>query len=97
FITHSFGKLLFRSKHFNPVPILITNAGLGSLRNPGDHTGIDVSDFRKGYFESGLVIDKILNLGVAGLGIGGFYRYGPYSFSTFKQNAALKIAVSFAF
>lgn len=97
FITHSFGKLLFRSKHFNPVPILITNAGLGSLRNPGDHIGIDVSDFRKGYFESGLVIDKILNLGVAGLGIGGFYRYGPYSFSTFKQNAALKIAVSFAF
>lgn len=97
FLSHNFGRLLFRSKHFNPVPVLVTGAGFGSLRNPSDHIGIDAKDFRKGYFESGLVIDKLLNIGVAGLGLGGFYRYGPYSLGTFKENAALKFAVSFAF
>lgn len=97
FLTHNFGKLLFRSKHFNPVPILVTNVGVGSLRNPDDHTNVDAKDFRKGYFESGLVIDKLLNMGVAGVGIGGFFRYGSYSLNSFKENAALKIAVSFVF
>jgi hypothetical protein len=97
FLTHNFGKLLFRSKHFNPVPVLVTNAGYGSLRNAGDHIGLTVKDFRKGYYESGLVIDKMLNMGVAGIGIGGFYRYGPYSLATVKENIALKIAVSFVF
>jgi len=97
FLTHDFGKLLFRSKHFNPVPILVTNIGFGSLGNSSEHNKMNVSDFRRGYFESGLVIDKLINLGVTGLGIGAFYRYGPYSFNSFRENLALKIAISFVF
>jgi hypothetical protein len=97
FLSHNFGKLLLRSKHINPEPVLVTNLGFGSLRNGSQHKNIGLKDFRDGYYESGLVINKLLNLGVAGLGIGAFYRYGPYSLASFKENLALKIAVSFAF
>ena len=97
FISHNFGKLLFRSKHFNPEPVLVTNAGFGSLRNAPQHNEKDVKDFHYGYYESGLVLNNIVSMGFAGVGVGAFYRYGPYSLPAIKDNLALKITVSVSF
>jgi hypothetical protein len=97
FLSHNFGALLFRSKYFSPEPELVTNLGIGSLTHPENHLGEDVKSFEKGYFESGIVINKMVRLGVTDLGIGWFYRYGPYAMPSAKENMAWKIAFQFVF
>jgi hypothetical protein len=97
YISHNFGKLLFTSKHFKPEPELVTNLGIGSLSHPENHIKEGIKSYEKGYFESGLVINKILRLGVTNLGFAWFYRYGPYSMPTAKENMAYKITFQFVF
>jgi hypothetical protein len=97
FLSHNFGTLLFRSKYFSPEPELVTNLGIGSLSHPENHLDEDVKSFEKGYFESGIVINKMVRLGVTDLGLGWFYRYGPYAMPTAKENMAWKIAFQFVF
>jgi hypothetical protein len=41
----------------------------------------------EGYFESGIELNKIFK----GLGLAGFYRYGPNQLSQFEDNIAIKI------
>jgi hypothetical protein len=95
FISHNFGKLLFRSKHFNPEPELLTNLGIGSLSHPENHIREGIKGYEKGYFESGVAINKILRLGVTDIGFAWLYRYGPYSMPTPKENMAWKLAFQF--
>ena len=97
FLSHNFGKLLLRSKHFSPEPELVTNLGIGSLSHPENHMEQDVKSFEKGYFESGIVLNKMLRLGVTDIGFGWFYRYGTYAMPTAKENMAWKIAFQFVF
>ena len=51
----------------------------------------------KGYFESGIVIDGILANPMAKLGLGVFYRYGPYSLPNVWDNFAWKYSASIDF
>ncbi len=97
FISHNFGTLLFRSKYFKPEPELVTNLGIGLLSHPENHLKEDIQTFSKGYFESGLVLNRILRLGVTDLGLAWFYRYGPYALPTFNENTAWKIVFHFVF
>lgn len=96
FISHNFGVLLFQSKYFNPEPELITNLGIGSLSHPENHLGINLKSFEKGYFESGLALNKMLRMGLTDLGIAWFYQYGPYARPSAKENMAWKIVIQFA-
>ena len=49
----------------------------------------------KGYFESGLMIDNLLSVkDLLALGIGVFYRYGPYALSSWKENMAVKVSLT---
>lgn len=84
FFSHNFGKF-FKTKYFSPDFIFDTNIGWG---DPG---------MKDGYYESGLVIDKIFKLGISNFGFGAFYRYGPYSFDKIANNFAYKIKLSVAF
>ncbi len=97
FISHNFGKLLFRSKYFSPEPELVTNLGIGSLSHPETHLNEDIKSFEKGYFESGIAINKMLRLGLTDVGFAWFYRYGPYSLPTANENMAWKITFQFVF
>lgn len=96
YFAHNFGKLLFRSKYFSPEPELVTNLGIGSLSNPENHYKENIKSYEKGYFESGLVVYKILRLKLTDVGLAWFYRYGPYALPTAKENMAWKIAFQFA-
>jgi hypothetical protein len=87
--------LLFRSKHFKPEPALVTNLGIGSLRHPENHLKEGIKSYEKGYFESGIVINKLLRLGLTDIGFAWFYRYGAYTLPTAKENMAWKIAFKF--
>lgn len=98
FYTHNFGKLLWRTGRFSPEFAVATNIGFGSLDHPGYHNGISFNTMEKGYYESGLLINNLLNMaGVYTLGVGAFYRYGPYHLPKTADNFAYKITMVFPF
>lgn len=95
FFEHDFGKLLFHSKRFNPEFVLCANAGFGELSHPERHRYVSINTPTKGYFESGILINNLLNVKLYNLGLGAFYRMGAYSFPSYKDNLALKITINF--
>jgi hypothetical protein len=98
FLTHNFGKRLLRTKLFKPDVLVITNIGVGNLSQ-------DVPLFLKersssmseGFYESGLLLNNIINSPFTGIGVGLFYRYGPYALPDSKDNLKLKITATIAF
>ena len=94
FLSHNFGTLLFKGEKFKPEFEVISNIGYGWLKHPEYHQNIDFKTMEKGYFESGLMINNLLRLPLLKLGIGAMYRYGAYSYSSFKDNIAYKFTVT---
>lgn len=103
FISQNLGRLLYRSKShwFQPELVLIQNIGFGMLANADHHQLLDFKTMEKGYFESGVLIDKLLRINyykVANLNIGTgiFYRYGTYT-KKGLENFALKLNLGLSF
>jgi hypothetical protein len=96
-IRHNFGSRFIPSWYFfRPELSLAQNIGFGSLQqNYQAESG--TTDFRKGFFESGIELNKIININFIGLGIGTYYRYGPYRFNTAMENFAYKFTLNFKF
>jgi hypothetical protein len=97
FLTHSFGELLLNSERFSPEFVLATNIGFGNLKSIDRHfmtasTGL----LNKGYFESGVLINDLINLQLYTLGIGVYYRYGHYALPKTMDNFAFKFTIKFA-
>ncbi|MPM22955.1 hypothetical protein SDC9_69416 [bioreactor metagenome] len=95
FLSHSFEKLLFGNRKFSPSPELITNIAWGDYQNK-DH--LHVPDFKtldKGFFESGLMINNILDFKLYSIGIGCMYRYGPESFDKTLDNISFKLTLKY--
>src|SRR5579862_8044477 len=89
FYFHNFQSYLFHWGKFKPAFKIISHAGWGLLGNPASQLNVTYKTMDKGYYESGFEINNILN----SLGIGWYYRYGPYSLNTFKNNYAIKITI----
>lgn len=104
YFSHNFRNLLINYKKFHPEIILITNIAWGDLKPQNRSDAViqrledsetwGLSDLRKGYYESGIVIDNIIKAGFAKLGFGTFYRYGPYSYEEISDNFVFKINIS---
>ena len=58
------------------------------MKNPEQHVGIAYKTLNKGFFESGIELNQIYK----GIGLGGFYRYGPNQLAKFEDNIAIKIS-----
>ncbi|MCD4665612.1 MAG: DUF5686 and carboxypeptidase regulatory-like domain-containing protein [Bacteroidales bacterium] len=97
YFTHDFGKLLVRNERFHPEFAFVTNIGFGWLDYNNNHYNIDYKTMEKGYYESGLLINKILVTQLSSLGLGILYRYGPYTFPYALDNIGGKITISFLF
>jgi hypothetical protein len=76
-----------------PEFAIASSIGFGSLKYTESHHNIDYKTMEQGYYESGILINNLLNLRFYSIGLGAFYRYGPYAFDTFKENAAFKITL----
>ena len=50
-----------------------------------------------GYYESGLLVNNLVDLKLYNIGIGVFYRWGPYSFPYALDDFAFKLCVIFPF
>ena len=95
YFKHDFGNRLIKTKWFTPKFAVVTNYGLGSLSNKVKHiTDTPLKSFDKGYYESGLLINNILNQSYVGFGFGLFYRYGPYTFLKTADNFAYKLTMT---
>jgi hypothetical protein len=97
YFSHNFGKLLARSEKFQPEFVIATHIGFGFLSRQENHFNLDYKTMEHGYYESGLLVNNLLNLQVYTLGAGVFYRYGPYGFDLIGKNFAYKISVIFPF
>lgn len=94
---HNFGKLIVRKEKFSPEFVVLTNVGYGWLEDPGSHYNVEYKTMENGYFESGFLVNNLLDLGVYSIGVGAFYRYGPQSYASFIDNAAFKFSIVFPF
>ncbi len=97
FFQHNFGKLIFRKDKFQPEFVLHQNVAFGWSNEKQYFKNQDIIVPEKGYFESGISINNIINLKVNSVGIGAFYHYGPYSSKDFYSNIALKWGITFPF
>jgi hypothetical protein len=96
YFTHDFGKLLLRTKGFEPELMLTTNIGYGTLQHPEYHHKITFSSMEKGYFESGLNINNLLNINnIIAMGVGVHYRYGYYHLDRELDNYGFKFTLTF--
>jgi hypothetical protein len=96
-LKHSFGKLLFEAKHFQPRPAIVSSVAFGALSHPENHAGLPFTPMEQGYYESGLLIENLLKSGITSLGVGGFYRYGPHALPKQGDNFAVKVTAGYAF
>lgn len=98
FLRHDFENLLFKSKGFNPRPVLVHNMAYGALANPQRQQGIDFTPLDKLYIESGLLLNNLYILNrLSGVGLGAFYRYGAYSRPQFIDNFVAKLSFTLNF
>ncbi|MCB2208862.1 MAG: DUF5686 and carboxypeptidase regulatory-like domain-containing protein [Bacteroidetes bacterium] len=97
YLTHNFGNLLLDFKRFHPEFMIVTNITFGTLSNEENHHNIEYNTLEKGYYESGLVIRKLLDLQILDLGVGVLYRYGPYGFDQVSKNFAYKFSIFYGF
>jgi hypothetical protein len=84
---HGFSRVTLFKK-IKPSLVLVSRMAWGNLQKPEQHVGIDYKTLNKGYFESGIELNQIFK----GLGLSGFYRYGPNQLPKFEDNIAIKIS-----
>jgi hypothetical protein len=97
YFQHDFGKLLWKGGFFEPEFALATNVGFGWLDFKENHYNINFKTMEQGYYESGLLINNLFNLRIYSLGLGAFYRYGPYTFKNGWKNVGGKFTLKLAF
>ncbi len=97
FLNQNFGKLLIRSKKFEPEFVVHQNFCFGWQSPNQIISNREMIIPENGFFESGLMINNILNLKLYSLGIGVFYSYGEYSSKDIYSNIAAKWTFVFPF
>ena len=84
YLSHNFKNILIDFKKFHPELIILTNiAWMNDIQT------------QKLYYESGFIVDNILNIGIIKTGVGAFYRYGPYSYEKPIDNLVYKVCFYF--
>jgi hypothetical protein len=96
YFTHNFESLLYKGKKFKPELAVATNVAFGNLDYKNSHINVDYKTLEKGYYESGLQFNKLLNLKLYTVGLAFYYRYGPYTLPDGWDNLAVKFTLKFA-
>jgi hypothetical protein len=86
-IKHGFERIKIMKK-VRPSLVLVTRMAWGNMEKPEQHVGPTYKTLDKGFFESGIELNKIYK----GFGLGGFYRYGSNQLPEFDDNIAVKIS-----
>lgn len=95
FLEHNFDELLLNTRYFSPAVSVHHHMQFGKYANLENQTGTAPMDTRNGYYESGLVLGEIFDLGVAAIGVSAFYRYGYYALPSPGDNLSLLVSLKF--
>jgi len=97
YLSHNFSGMLWKtqSNWFKPQLTIATNIGWGDMRHRESLNELNLKTMNKGYFESGFVVKGLLNVMWVKMGLGAFYRYGPYAFDNVWDNFAFKMSITF--
>lgn len=98
-LTHNFAQLVFGKGRFTPMLRVTTAVAFGTLTRPEVHHGFTYKTMDRGFYESGVIFDRIvkaryLNVLTVGLGVGAFYRYGPYTLYPWWKNGAVRLTLA---
>jgi hypothetical protein len=89
-IRHDFSPWLFPVKFkTRPSVIIAQNMGIGQL-NGKYLAQLNLSDYRKGFYESGFELNNLIRTGYLSWGAAIYYRYGPYQYAAIHDNFAYK-------
>lgn len=83
-------------KVFQPQLSIHHAIGYGTMKNRNYHSPV-FQTMDKGYYEGGLILDKIYVSGFSAIGLGLFTNYGAYSQPRFEKNLMVKLSLSFNF
>lgn len=98
FFSQNLGKRLLRTRFFKPDVVLVTNIGVGGLKQPLEVLPQEqYRSMQKGFYESGLMLNNIISSPFTGIGVGAFYRYGPYALEEAEDNLRIKLTLTVAF
>lgn len=86
YLKHNFEKSKFFYKQFKPELSVVLNAMYGDLKHNEYLTSYYYQTPEYGYFETGLLLNKIIDLKTMTLGAGVFYNFGHYSDPMVKKN-----------
>jgi uncharacterized protein DUF5686/carboxypeptidase-like protein len=86
-LKHGFKRVTLLKK-VRPSLVLVSRMAWGNLEHPEQHFGVAYKTLDKGYFESGIELNQIFK----GLGLSGFYRYGPNQLPRFEDNISIKLS-----
>ena len=95
FYRHNFGKLLVKTKYFQPELSVVHNMGWGDLENKDKQLGVTSKTMDMGYVESGVIVDNIFTLNFFQYGVGVYYRYGHYALPDVIDNFGFKLSFKF--
>lgn len=96
FISNAWAHFMFRQNfkgyllkigNWNPDVEAVFGAIFGMLDSPESHQNIEFNTLEKGYYETGLEINKIWQ----GFGVGAYYRFGPYQLPEMQNNFSVKV------
>ena len=94
-LRHDFSTWLFPENfRTRPTFIIAQNIGFGRL-NENQQMQFNLKDYRKGFYETGFEVNNLLRMNYLSWGIGIYYRYGPYQFSSEHENFAYKFGFFF--
>lgn len=89
-VKHTLKRMTWTRK-IRPSMVLVTRMAWGDMEKREQHVGIPFKTLHEGFFESGVECNQIFK----GLGLSGFYRYGPNGLPKFQDNIALKVSFIF--
>ncbi|MEZ4806844.1 MAG: DUF5686 family protein [Flavobacteriales bacterium] len=93
-VRHAFGRSLWKGRNGRgPEPSVVASAGWGGLAHPERHLGYTIKSLEGGYYEAGLILDRVIGLGLLQLGVGGFYRLGMHAFPDPVDNITVKLSL----
>lgn len=86
---------------FAPQLNLIQSFAIGSIDNPELAEALGYKTMERGYLESGIELENLLKYKSGfvfqGIGIGAFYRWGPYTNPLFRDNLVINFSLTTAF
>ena len=86
-LKHGFQRITLFKK-VKPSFVFVNRMAWGNLHHPERHLGVEFKTLNQGFFESGIELNQIYK----GIGLVGFYRYGPNGLLKFEDNIAVKIS-----